>query len=235
MSAEYSCSCAWLGAFGAILVVLIAVAACNGQQPEIVNWAAIGDESFGLGVRPHTNGWVSVESSADLQTWSEVASLATTNEEGLFVDEVDVHAGVRLYRLKQPGVTVEEAEERWPGGSKLGYRFQIERSSANTLVTNGLKVVSEATADGQPLGQPDPADFPSVEELFAALRAAQSVGCRLVYGLYDPTLGFPVRCLIDQRVAAVPPANPGDAVEYRISGLELLGAPASAKRLPNQR
>ena len=216
---------------------------CNGQQPEFVKSVRIVDDYFGLAVRAQTNGWVALESSPDLRYWTEVANIATTNDVSLFVDEVNVNAGNRFYRLRLPGTKVKEAEKRWPARSDLAYHFQIERVSTSkapyvlsgtVTVTNDQKTVSAATANGEPLVQPDPADFPSIEELFAALQAGQTAGCRQVYAMYDVALGFPFRCLIDQRVAAVPPADTGNAVEYRISALEFVPQTGSAE-MPERR
>ncbi|MGH7973331.1 MAG: DUF6174 domain-containing protein, partial [Limisphaerales bacterium] len=167
----------------------------------------------------------------------EVASIATTNDNTLFVDEINVDVGRRFYRLRMPGTTVEEAQSRWSANNPGGYRFQFERISSTqsphvltgtVTVTNGQKSVTSAIADGQPVSQADPSDFPSVEELFAALKSAQAVGCRQDAATYDAALGFSIRCLIDERTAAYPPADEGNSLEYRITGLEVLDKKKSA-------
>ncbi len=224
----------FMPSLAALGLLVCGLAVALGQQPEFVRSEPIGSGDFGLGIRTGTNGWVTVESSPDLRTWSEVASLATTNSGAVFVDEVAVQSGDRFYRLREPGTPVEVAEARWPGGRQNAYRFQLEAVNFNRLpnvlvgtvtVINGQKSVSNVTGNGQPIDSPDPGDFPSVEELFAALKAAQVQGCHVVYALYDATLGFPVRCIIDRRGVAIPPASPGTAVEYRISAMEFLAQP----------
>lgn len=218
--------------FGSVLGLMAAgITPSNGQAPQFIKEVPIGNASFGLVIQAGTDAWVSLESSTDLRTWSEVASIATTNRVSLFVDEVNVDTGERFYRLRVPGTTVEQAQARWLAGGVTAYRYQLERVGANqppyvltgtVTVTNGQKIVTNALGDGQPVNQPDPADFPSIEELYAALNAAQLSGCRQVYSLYDAALGFPTRCYIDQRTAIYLPANAGNAVAYHLTGLEVL-------------
>lgn len=211
---------------------------CNGQAPQFIEGVPIGESYFGLVIQAGTNGWVSLDASSDLDTWSELASIATTNATTLFVDEANVQAGTRFYRLRLPGTAAEDAKAHWMAKSVTAYRFQLERVSTpqspyvlfgTVTVTNGQKSVTNATADGQSLNQPDPTNFPSIGELFGALSSAQLAGCRQVYADYDPLFDFPIRCFIDQRIAAVPPADQGNALEYRVSAFEILEQSASAK------
>jgi hypothetical protein len=213
---------------------------CTGQSPEFIRATTIGSDYFGLSIRAGTNGWATLEASPDLHAWNEVASIATTNDVRLFVDEVNVDVGNRFYRLRLPGTTAEEAEARWLASKMAAYRFQLERVSTTqpphaltgiVSVRGDEKSVTNAIADGQPVDRADPADFPRIEELFSMLRSAQRDGCRQVYALYDSALGFPTRCLIDQRIAVVPPADVGNALSYRVTGLESLEQSTSANQL----
>ncbi|MBM3884091.1 MAG: hypothetical protein FJ387_31025 [Verrucomicrobia bacterium] len=86
-------------------------------------------------------------------------------------------------------------------------------------VVGGQKTISGAEADGQPLDQPDSLDFPSVEEVFAALKQAQEAGCRRVAMTYDAADGHPVWCVIE-RLIAVYPGKATD--EFRIRNLTYL-------------
>jgi hypothetical protein len=200
--------------------------------PSITRLAFVDNDAF-VAFAPQTTNWVALEASDDLSTWSEVADIATTNSGTFFVDQGMALSPCRFYRLRQPGTTVDDAGAKWPTKTNLSYQFQLMRVNltgavsvltATVTVTAGQKVISNAQDDGQPIAQPDPADFPSVEELFAALKSAQQTGCRQVLAIYDQVLGYPVECFIDQRVAAYPPEAAGQAVHYSISGLKVNGS-----------
>ena len=78
----------------------------------IVNKAFVGTDLF-VGFVPDTTNWISIESSPDLLSWTNIASVATTNNATVFVDEDAAAAGTRFYRLRQPGFGVEDAEAKW--------------------------------------------------------------------------------------------------------------------------
>jgi hypothetical protein len=198
----------------------------------ITRLAFVGNDVFVV-FTPQTTNWVALEASDDLSTWTEVADVATTNSGTFFVDQAAALSPCRFYRLRQPGTTADDARAMWPTDTNLNYQFQLIRVTytgfvslltATVTVTAGQKIISNAQANGQPIAQPDPADFPSVEELFAALRSAQQMGCRQVWAIYDPVLRYPVECIIDQRVAAFPPQAGGQVDHYLISGLKVNGS-----------
>jgi hypothetical protein len=200
--------------------------------PSITRLAFVGSDVF-VAFTPQTTNWVALEASDDLSRWTEVADIATTNSGTFSVDHGTVHPPCRFYRLRQSGTSVDEARAKWPTNANLSYQFQLTRVNltgamsvltATVTVTAGQKVISNAQADGQPIAQPDPADFPSVEELLGALKSAQQEGCRWIWTIYDQSLGYPVECVIDQSVPAYPPEADGQAVHYFISGLQVNGS-----------
>lgn len=213
-----------------VMLLLGDVSHSLGQPASIVRIVPIGEDLVGLAIRPGTNGWVALESSGDLLKWAEVASVASVDAVRLFVDEVPWRVGTRYYRLRDPGSTAEAMASRWAGHGISSYRFQLERVStsrapyvltATVTIHPGGKRISGAMADGEPMNEPDPALFPRIEDLFEVLSAAQKIGCRQVYAIYDPVLGYPRRCLIDRRQAGVPPEE-NNALHYRVLGIEVL-------------
>mgnify|MGYP001547304783 CR=1 FL=1 len=202
-----------------------------GDLPSITRLAFVGDDVF-VAFTPQTTNWIALEASDDLSTWTEVADVATTNSETSFVDEAAALSPQHFYRLRQPGTTVDEARAKWPTNTNLSYQFQLMCVSdtgsfsvltATVTVTAGQKTISNAQENGEPIAEVDPADFPSVEELFSALKNAQQAGCRETWAIYNPALGYPVKCVIDQRVAAPPPET-GQIISYSISGLTVNGS-----------
>ena len=171
--------------------------AAKADLSSITRLAFVGNDVF-VAFTPQTTNWVALEASDDLSTWTEVADVATTNKGAFFINQGKALSQCRFYRLRQPGTTVDNAEVKWPTNTNLSYQFQLMRVNytgslsvltATVTVTAGQKVISNAQADGQPIAQPDPADFPSVEELFVALRSAEQTGCRQVWAIYDSVRG----------------------------------------------
>jgi hypothetical protein len=199
--------------------------------PSITRLAFEGSGVF-VAFAPQTTNWVAIEASPNLSTWTEVGNVATTNIETFFVDQQAALPPYQFYRLRQAGTTVDEARSRWPTNTNLSYEFQstaltagvtgaVSAVTATVTVAAGQKVISNAQANGQPIAQPNPDDFPSVQELFAALESARQTGCRQTWVIYDSVLGYPVECFIDRRAAANPAASGGQAVQYFISGLKV--------------
>lgn len=187
----------------------------------------VGSHYF-LGLVLHTADWTSVEATDDLSTWTPIASVATTNDVSEFVDENAAERPLRFYRLKHPGVGAEEAEARWHPHSDGDYQFQLQhiRShvqpyvlSATVTIVGGQKTISRAEADGQPLEQPHSPDFPSVGELFAALKQAQQAGCWRVAVTYDAADGHPLWCVIERLIGTFPGK---ETDQFRISNLTYL-------------
>jgi hypothetical protein len=213
-----------------IVAALACAVACviHAQTTASFTQRAFVGKDFFLGYVLNTPDWVSVEASDDLLTWTPVASVASTNSVTMFLDQgADAHA-LRFYRLKHPGVAVEDLEPLWQSHSASGYRCEVQHVrthgppyllTATVTVVGGQKTISGAEADGQPLEQPDSLDFPSVEEVFAALKQAQEAGCRRVAMTYDAADGHPVWCVIERLIGV----SPGKATdEFRIRNLTYL-------------
>lgn len=213
------------------LVALLGMATPGRSQevtPEFLDVSFLGP-TFVLTVRPRTSDWVAVEVSSDLTQWSELVHLATRRA---FTVYVDVEAGTvprRFYRLRWPGLTVNDAEARWLSRPRATYRMRLERiSSVSPFLVRGTvtvqeeaKSITEAEADGLMLADPDPAYFPAIEELFAELRRAKDDGVPQLWVTYDPVLGFPLRCTLDYRNAAFTLPDTGSLwteglVQYRV-------------------
>ena len=86
-------------------------------------------------------------------------------------------------------------------------------------VREGQKTVTDMEVNSQPAAEFDPADFPTVDELFDLLAEAATVGVRLVWVTYDLDRAFPLRCLIDRQGSA-----DGSLVRYELSDLAPLSA-----------
>lgn len=214
----------------ALCVVLELGALClHADSPSITKLAFVGSNYVFVGFSPATTNWVALDGSGDLRTWNEVADVASTNTQTFFIEQMASLPQCRFYRLRRPGTTVDDARAKWPANTNLSYQFELTSVeyqgsvlTATVTVTAGRKSITNAQADGQPLAQPDPASFPSVEELFVALSSAQQAGCRQVWAVYDPKLGYPANCFIDQRVSA-PPPGAGQSFHYIISRLSVNG------------
>ena len=216
-----------------VLKLLLGITTGRAAQPSFTKFSFVGND-VAIVSSPGTTNWVALDASADLHSWVEVVNLVTTNNADLFLDEDVAQLPCRFYRLRQPGTTVDEASASWLTNLNQGYQFQLEvvKYQSNTIsvltgtviITNGQKVISNAQVNSQPLLQPDPIDFPSIEEVFNALKSAQEAGCRQVRATYDPMHQYPVDCFIDQRVAAVPPQDHGHAVRYLITGVTINGS-----------
>lgn len=210
-----------------MLAWALAGGAYGQTTPTFTKRAFIGSD-YVLGFVLNTSDWISVEATDDLSTWTPIASVATTNDVTVFTDENALEGPLRIYRIRHPGVAVEDLEPLWQSVSASGYRCEVQHVrthappyllTATVTVVGGQKTISDAEADGQPLDQPDSLDFPSVEEMFAALKQAQEAGCRRVAMTYDAADGRPVWCVIEQLIAVYP----GKATDqFRISNLTYL-------------
>lgn len=193
---------------------------CRADEPVFVNRAFIG-ENFFVGLFPNTTQWLSLEGSFDLKTWTNVASVATTNAVTIIHDPDARAYPQRFYRLRSPGFSVEDAEAKWDSQIDGAYQFSLEHRvglqvfTGMVTITNGQKRITDAAVNGQPLEEPDPAVYLSVEEMFTLLREAQLVGCHRVAAIYEVSLGYPTWCVVEH-----PPQYPD---EYHITELSGLG------------
>jgi hypothetical protein len=190
----------------------------------IVNQAFVG-RNFFIGFTLSSEAWLSIQRSGDGLTWTEIGSVASTNEVSVFVDEEARATSNGYYRLRQPGFTVEEAEAKWRSRPGRDYQFLLQRGRlpgqpsilrGTVVVTGDEKSILGAEADGHLLPEPDPTEFPSVEELFNILKRAQQSGCWRVAATYHPELGYPVWCGIERVTSGVAPK---ETDVFRISGV----------------
>jgi hypothetical protein len=207
-----------------MFIVCVVNAPAQTDLPRFTNRSFVGD-AFALEFMPNTTAWTSVETSADDSTWKFLASVATTNSTTIYVDEDASRASGRFYRLRQPGVSVEDSEAKWSLGP-TNYTFQLQRarlgSNSGTLsgtvtVRDGQKLVTNAFLNGDPISQPDPNDFPTISELFSILKEAQQTGCWRVSAAYDEARGFPARCVVERLTQSIPAAKQVD--QYWVTGL----------------
>jgi hypothetical protein len=211
------------------------------QQPELefIRGTFVG-ENFFVTFRPNTTQWMRLEISSDLSSWTELVSIATTNLAGavLYGDDTAQRAGRRFYRITYPSRVLEEAHSLWQAQNLDAYRFQLrrvgppsDRSSTIPVVLTGTvtvragqKTVTDVEVNFQPAAEFNPADFPTVAEMFDLLAEAATGGVRLVWARYDPNRGFPLRCLIDRQGSA-----DGSLVRYELSDLAPLASTARSR------
>lgn len=188
---------------GCLIVIGSDGGLCRAADPEFVNKAFIG-ENFFLGLIPNTTEWLSLQASSDCLNWTDIASVASTNNTTIIHDPSFRGFPHRFYRLRRPGFSVENAEAKWASQVNGDYQYKLSHwanfhvFTCTVTITNGQKTITEAQMDGQPLAQPDPGTFPSIGELFASLKEAQSSGCRRVAVIYDPVVGYPTWCVVEQ-------------------------------------
>lgn len=200
------------------------VAVWGGTEPPFVHRQSFIGENFFFALVPNSTHWVTLQASVGLSNWVDVASVATTNNATILHDPDAQNLPHRFYRLRTPGFSAEEAEAQWRRRATGNYRCRMEhwegfRGYTCTLtVTHGQTSITDAQMDGQPLEQPDPRLFPSVDDLLAALREAQHSGCRRVAVIYDPDDHYPTWCVVE-RLGLAPWG-------YRISEFSFL-SPAS--------
>jgi hypothetical protein len=214
----------------AVLVACILVMCCDdflchAEEPQIVNRAFIGNNFF-LGLLPNSSDWVSIEGSSNLSEWVSVASVASTNSVTIIHDPDARVRPQRFYRLRRPGFSVADAQANWSKCVAGNYQFKLvhwrdfHTFTGTVTVTNSQKVITDAEMDGQPVQQPDPNDYPTIEELFALLQSTQLAGCRRVAAIYDLTCGYPTWCAVERTGQ-----NPH---EYRITDLTALSTEQAA-------
>lgn len=218
------------------LPTLLALAACTwapAQEPpappQWVKGSFIGS-AFVLSFLPETTDWVAVEESGDGVRWNELVNVAALTSATVYADLDARSRPSRIYRLRSPGTRSAEALQRWNTRSRRAYRFHLDRVSsaapfllqANVEVRDDTQTLTEVISDGFPLPEGDPEYFPAIDTLFARLEQARLDGAPQVWASYEPTLGFPSRCTLDQRGFETASVDGGALVQYRVSNLVLL-------------
>jgi hypothetical protein len=184
------------------VAVLLGCGSAPAQTPEIViHSASKPPGSVVLSLRPNTtSGWLLLESSDDLDVWNPVVNLLTTNTTGPYMEVAPSNALFRFYRVRSPGVAAAEALGRWNSTKPEPYRFRFQTTKwelgGSTLIgtvtfSNGVKTVSSVTLNEIPADSFDPADFPTIEEVFDRIAAVEALGAKLAHVTYDPDWSFP--------------------------------------------
>ena len=87
--------------------------------------------------------------------------------------------------------------------TRYQYSFQNTKLDAGGVVlagtvtiSNGVKTVTNVTANGLPTTSFDPADFLTPEDVFAVVADVESQGAELAHVTYDQQWGFPAAVVI---------------------------------------
>ncbi|HYE30789.1 MAG TPA: DUF6174 domain-containing protein [Methylomirabilota bacterium] len=189
------------------LLLLITIHTSNAATPkgplEILRHSLV-QEVFAFGIRPQDTNWFDIEVSTNLTDWSRLATALSTNATAFFVDDSATNAPTRFYRLRIPGTTVAQQQAIWTELRRRTYTIQVERISssgkylsADVTVTSGAKHISNVKdpLTGEAVADFDPADFPSIEEIFTKLEAAAQTGIYDLRVWYDPKHGYPTRMI----------------------------------------
>ena len=71
--------------------------------------------------------WVSLQASSDLITWTNLIHFSTGKTNPIpFVDETAGAAEHRFYRVRSPGMSVDQAQELWHDQGLQDYHYRIE-------------------------------------------------------------------------------------------------------------
>jgi hypothetical protein len=195
-----------LAACCVLAMVSFAGVAAFGQAPEVILHSSSQiPQSVLLSIRPHSTGWVLLEASSDLASWQPVVNLLTTNSSGPFVDYPPSNSLVRFYRARSPGVTATQALSSWQAVRPAHFQYVLQNTkldaggivwSGTVTISNGVKTVTNVTANGIPTTSFDPADFLAPEEVFALITTVESQGVKLAHVTYDEQWSFPASVVV---------------------------------------
>jgi hypothetical protein len=213
------------------LSAILALPAAGDEPPPplaIVRGTFVGS-SFVLELRRTTPEWFALERSEELRSWTVLGNAAAADENPGFIDLGATERPRAFYRLRAPAMSPAGALAIWMAIPKVEYQYRLERLgvfpprvlTGTVAVRGATKTISNAEADFLPVSDPDPALFPSVEELFDELERARADGIRQVWVLYDAVLAFPERVTLDRRAAGLAAGAGGPLVQYRISAMSV--------------
>ncbi len=157
----------------------------------------------------------SIEVSNDFRTWQPLLGV-TARKSSFYVVDRDAPADtnrIRFYRTRVPGLSVEEQAAKWTALRFSQYRYHFRRVCFCTpTIISGIVIVQDGSVigvtnaldeqTGQPISNPDLAQFRSIEQLFDEIRRAL-LRADVVSVMYDPTLGLPARIDLDFLAPAV--------------------------------
>jgi hypothetical protein len=139
-----------------------------------------------------------LESSKDLGTWTVVHQAIGwpgTNPVFRVMDELQIQS--QGFWRAIPGEAVATRQQRWHDHEPVEYTFRFRHMISfweggvrgTVRVRNGTVIeVTDAVDDrtSQPIPQPDPAQFLSIDQLFVEIRRAFEAGAQQVQVTYDP-------------------------------------------------
>jgi hypothetical protein len=156
-----------------------------------------------------------LETSTDLMSWTVVYhAFGPPGEHPLFaLDAGWQPAGQQFWRAR-PAESLAEQEQLWRDHAPFEYTFHFrhmvsffEGGVRGTVHVRGGVVVgvTDAAEDrsGQPILQPDLAQFRSIEQLFGEIGKALEAGAQQVAVTYDPTGAHPALVVVDRTTLTI--------------------------------
>jgi len=102
-------------------------------------------------------------------------------------------------------VSVAQALSAWQAVRPAHYQYSFFNSKLDeggvvlqgtVSISNGVKRVTNVTANDGPTTSFDPADFPTPEEIFAEVADVEARGVKLAHVIYDEQWSFPATVLV---------------------------------------
>jgi len=151
-----------------------------------------------------------LETSTDLRSWTLVYhAFGQPGEHPLFALDARWQPPGQQFWRARPTASLAEREQLWHARAPFEYTFHFRHMVSffeggvrgTVRVRGGVMVgVTDAAEDrsGQPIPQPDLAQFRSIEQLFGEIGKALEAGAQQVAVTYDPTGAYPARVLVDR-------------------------------------
>jgi hypothetical protein len=169
-----------------------------------------------------------------LASWHPVDNVLMTNSSVPFVDYPASNALVWFYRVRSPGVTAFQAAAAWQVVRPAHHQYSFQNTKLNAgvivflgtvTISNGVKTVTDVTANGIPTTTFDPADFLTPDEVFVIIADVESQGANLAHVTYDEQCSFASAVVIIASTAT-------PMTDYGISGfVDLSGGNGQANRV----
>jgi hypothetical protein len=172
-------------------------------KPPLLGGAGSSGSPVQLPVVPTGATDFALEVSEDLQHWQVARNYHVASANLVTVpDPGPPSEKNRFYRLRIPGDLVADKLTAWKahGITSYGYHYAPRIGfcncivSADLTVNNGVvvNVTNAVRASGDPEPNPNPADFPTINDLFDQITAAEQDSQIAWVGVeYDPVLSFP--------------------------------------------
>lgn len=156
-----------------------------------------------------------LETSTNLISWTLVYhAFSQPGEHPLFALDAGWQPPGQQFWRARPAESLAEREQLWRDRAPFEYTFHFrhmvsffEGGVRGTVHVQGGVVVgvTDAAEDrsGQPIPQPDLAQFRSIEQLFGEIGKALEADAQQVAVTYDPTGAYPARVLVDRSTLMV--------------------------------